>query len=79
MKTVGQLINELQALDPSTPVLQAKDEEGNDFHFVHEVAVHYIDKTDLEVWSVESLYDADELESDGEDLTDFAQVAVIWP
>jgi len=79
MKTVGQLINELQALDPSLPVLQSRDPEGNGFHKFDEVGLHLIDPTELAEYWIESVTSEDEVRQYDDDPDEYTKVVVLWP
>lgn len=62
---VGELIAELSKLDPNTRVLQAKDEEGNGYHWARYVEPSFILKEDSSRWNVEAVYYPEDF-ADGE-------------
>lgn len=80
MKTVGQLIAELQEFDPALPVFQSRDPEGNGYYTYSEAYEYFIDKTDLDdAYELDSVYSSEDLEDEDENPDDFAKILVLWP
>lgn len=81
MKTVADLVKELQELDQTLPVVMSSDPEGNQFHFFQEVdGPYYIYQHDLrQGYYIDSIHSEEDIEDDGREIDDYAKVAVIWP
>jgi hypothetical protein len=83
MKTVGQLVKELQELDQDLPVVLSSDPEGNGFHFLSEVgAPYYVDQHDLrQGYYIDGIVGEQDLEDEDEDYDrdGYGAVVVLWP
>lgn len=64
---VGELVGQLSDIDPNLVVVLARDEEGNNFHVLYEVAEYDVDDSE------------DILEDTHAEAYAGQQVVVLWP
>lgn len=84
MQTVADLIRKLESYNPDSPILLAKDSEGNDYSSLDDISVELVE-VEYEGGHVEDLFNKEELQDENPDLSDasvklnFKEVLVLWP